>query len=461
MKQKPYDESPKRSALVIGAGIAGLAVAYYLKKHGVAVTILERRSVAGGVIRSQLERQKYLLEFGPTTFLSTAEPLVKLARELSIDSHIVTAEAANKARYVLRKGKLIPVPLHPAALLKSGTLSLFGKARLFAEPLMAKKGSEQESVASFVRRRGGKEVLDRLVDPFISGIYAGDVEQLEAESALPQLVNLEEEHGSLFKGMLRTQRTKARHTQQSFRWGMGTLPARLEELLRREIHCDTTIESVERLRNGRLFVRVEAPRRTFEADAVVIATPAWMTARIVAPLMPDVIAQLMNIPYAPIAIVHTAFPRAALQRSLDGFGFLVPRSEGVKLLGSIWTSALFSGRAPQDQVLLANYLGGATDPRVIELDEEEIVTHVMTGLERAGLVQSDPVFTHVKRLNHAIPQYTIGHRKRIEEIERTTVAQPGIFLAGNYLHGVSVADTIAGARKTADRMLKFLGVWSP
>ncbi|MBI4126288.1 MAG: protoporphyrinogen oxidase [Deltaproteobacteria bacterium] len=327
---------------------------------------------------------------------------------------------------------------------------------------MKSKSEGDESIASFVRRRAGREALERLADPFVSGVYAGDTEQLSTSSVFPQLIELERTYGSVFKGLMkRKKEQKGSSSLFSFRWGMGTLPARLEEVLRGCIQCDTTIDGMEQLPRGGLSIRAEAPRRTYEADAVVLATPSWMSARILAQLLPGVIAPLMAIPYAPLAVVHTVFRRSDLPRDLSGFGCLIPRCEGIRLLGSLWSSSLFSGRCPPDQALLTNYIGGMTDSRVIELEDHEILTHVMSGLETVLKITSQPHFVHMTRLVQAIPQYMIGHRERLAEIANFLVRQPNIFLTGNYFRGVSVADSIAHARETADKVLTHLGVWSP
>ncbi len=454
----------KGRVIVVGGGIAGLACAYYLRKHGLAVTLLERDRRVGGVMRTTLEEDRYLLEHGPSSFLSNAEPVHRLARELSLHEQLVTNRPEASTRYVVRRGRLEELPVGPR-FITSRALSLRGKCRLLLEPFVKSRAEGDESVAAFVRRRAGREVLEGLVDPFVSGVYAGDTEQLSMASVFPLGLELERDHGSLLKGFFRKRKEQPKTTTTSsffsFRWGMGTLPARLEEILRGNIHLNTTVDSMERLPCGDLCVRAEAPRRTFEANAVVLATPAWMSARMVAQLSPGVIAPLMAIPYAPIAVVHTVFRRSDIPRPLEGFGFLVPRREGIRLLGSLWSSSLFPGRCSPDQVFLTNYIGGAIDPRVVELEDHEILTHVMSGLETILGVTAQPRFVHVTRLVQAIPQYTIGHGERMTELTELLSGHPDIFLTGNYLRGISVAETIAHARETADRVLTRLGVWSP
>ncbi|MBI4211417.1 MAG: protoporphyrinogen oxidase [Deltaproteobacteria bacterium] len=450
----------RSKVIVIGAGMAGLAAAYFLKKCGLSVMVFERKAVAGGQVRTRLEEDRYLIELGPNSFLSSAEAVIKLARELSIDGQTIASQAASKQRYILHHKKLCPLPMGPKAFVSSRLFSLSGKARIFSECFVKSKTTGDESVASFIRRHFGNEALNHVVDPFVSGIYAGDVENLSAESIFPELVDMERAHGSLIRGFMK-KRSKTKHDLFSFRWGMGTLPARLEEVLRKDLYLNTTIESIERLPNGRLQVKVEAPRKCFDADAIVLATPAPVSARIMASLLPQAIPDLMAIPYAPIIVVHTAYKNQHLPKPLDGFGFLIPRKEGFKMLGSIWSSSLFIGRAPKDESLLTNYIGGATDQSALDMDDREILDHIQTGLETSLQITAAPVFTSLRRIQQAIPQYVIGHRERLNGIEREAEKAPGIFLTGNYFRGVSVSDTIEHARHTADKVLSHLGIRPP
>ncbi|PJA19850.1 MAG: protoporphyrinogen oxidase [Deltaproteobacteria bacterium CG_4_10_14_0_2_um_filter_43_8] len=456
-----FKRRPK--VVIVGAGIAGLACAYYLRKHGVSVKVLERNKMVGGCIRSAMIDNRYLLEYGPNSFLSTATPLLKLARELSVDSQMLTNPSDVSARFILHQGKLQLLPNGPKDFLSTKLLSFSAKMRALYEPWIKTKATTDESLASFVSRRAGQEILDVLVDPFVSGIYAGDPEQLSVQSVFPQLVEYEKLFGSVMKGMKKSKHAgqKVSHKMISFRWGMGTLPARLEEVLRNDICLNTEISSLERLQNGKLSLRQEEPRRSYEAEAVVLSAPASVAANILSGLSKEIVTPLVNIPYAPIAVIHTAFKKQSIKHPLKGFGFLIPRKEKVRLLGSVWSSSLFEGRCPKDEVLLTHFIGGMQDPTAIELDDHELLHHVREGLELALGIESEPTFVKVKRYTSAIPQYTLGHQQRKDAIQEALANVPGVFLTGNYFSGISVSDTIEHARHTAHQVLDHLGVWKP
>lgn len=447
--------------VVIGAGIAGLSAAHYLKKRGVDVEIIEREKFFGGAVRSALKDDRYLIELGPNAFLANAEPVTKLARDLSIEPLIVGSDELSKNRYIYRGGRLHKLPMNPFAFLGSRLISTAGKLRAMFEPFVRSKSKDDETLAQFVERRAGKEILEALVDPFASGVWAGDPRQLEMKSVLPKFVEIERECGSVMKGMKKLKREGETNTERkkglySFRWGLGTLTARLEEELRGKLKLGAAALSIEKGRDGGFKVRVEGQVLPILADAVVIATPAPQTAGILAALSSEIVEPLSSIPYSPLAVVHTAFKTTDIPKKLDGFGVLIPRGEGIRLLGSIWASAIFPGRCPKDEELLTNYIGGATDAGLIDLSDEDITKEVLDGLKKTMGITASPKFIYVKRVAQAIPQYNLGHAKNIGIIQNELEKIPGVFLTGSYFDGVSVSDTIANARSEVDRVFSYL-----
>lgn len=442
-----------KHTIIIGGGIAGLSAAYYLKKHGVEITLLERESSVGGAIRTVLKHDRYLLELGPNTFLSSSDAIHELSRELSIDHQLVANET--KKRFVFHGAKLREVPTGPVQFLKSSILSRRGKLRVLFEPFIRKRADGDESLAAFVTRRAGRELLEALVDPFVSGVYAGDPYQLEIKSVFPRIVEIEQKYGSLFKGMRHLKGDVGSRSLLSFKWGMESLPSRLHDLMQRNIRTNASVENIERLPSGKWMVYTTPHGEGIAADAVTIATPACEAGRLLMPHAPDIFSPMMGIPYVSLAVVHTVFRRMEIANALDGFGFLIPRKEKIRLLGSIWSSSLFPNRAPNGETLLTSFIGGATDPHAVDLDDHELLTHVLSGLEQTMDIRVQPRFYHITRIPQAIPQYTMGHSSRLNEINSCLKKLPGIFLTGSYFTGISVADTIAHSKGVAESVRSF------
>jgi len=445
-----------KHVIIIGGGIAGLTTAYCLKKAGFDVTLIERNSYVGGAIRTVFKHNRYLLELGPNTFLSNSDIIISLSRTLGVEGHLVSNPKAAQKRYLYRNKALHALPFGPKAFLRSPIMSYLGKARLLIEPLIRSKSPDHESLAAFVQRRAGKELLEALVDPFVSGVYAGDPYQLEVRSVFPRLIEIERECGSILMGMKRLRGNLGGNDLLSYCWGMETLPSRLYDMLKKSIRTDTGVETIEQPTDKKWLVRLDTYGETIEADAVVIATQASEAARLLVPHAAEIFKPLMGIPYVPMAVVHTAYGRRDIPVKMDGFGFLIPRREKVRLLGSIWSSSLFPNRAPQGEALLTSFIGGATDPHAINLDDHELLAHAGSGLEQTMGIRAEPHFHHITRIAQAIPQYTIGHAARLEAIADGTQKLPGIFLTGSYFRGISVADTIAHARETAYLIQSYL-----
>jgi oxygen-dependent protoporphyrinogen oxidase len=445
-----------RHVLVIGGGIAGLSAAYYLKKNGVQVTLIERGSSVGGAIRTILKHERYLLEMGPNTFLSSSETIFNLSREIGIENKLVTNQSAAKKRYLFRKNCLHELPVGPKQFLRSPVMSIPGKMRVMIEPFIRSKSTAGESLAGFVRRRAGKELLEALVDPFVSGVWAGDAYQLEMKSVFPRLLEIEDEFGSIMKGMRALKGAFGNNNLVSYYWGMQTLPARIHDILGTSVRTDSAIEAIEPREDGTWMAHIDSHGETVEADAIVITTHANEAAELLVPHSREIFQPLMGIPYVSLAVVHTAYRRSEIPRDVGGFGFLIPRREKVRMLGSIWSSSLFPNRAPHGEVLLTNFIGGATDPYINDIDDNDLLTHIGVGLEKTMEICAEPRFYNVKRIPQAIPQYTMGHSSRLQKIEACLKKVPGIFLGGSYFGGISIVDTINHSKKVARSVLAYL-----
>lgn len=446
----------RRVTVIIGGGIAGLTTAWHLKKAGIPFTLLEQSSSVGGCIRT-INEHGYMLELGPNTFLNSSRELWNLARSLGLkSSKIETPSKVGKKRYIFKNEKLIPVPAGPNILF-SPILSASAKLRLFKEPFIKRSNVKDESLSSFIRRRLGDEVLETLVTPFVSGIYAGDPDKLSIRAIFPKLVEVEEKYGSIFKGMKALKGDIKSSGLGSFTNGIGTLTQTIESKIQNSVIKNARVTRVEKL-NGcyNVYYDVDGETKRVLADVLIVATPAYTTAKLLAEVSDEISSSLSKIEYAPIVVVHTGFNRDEVPFKLDGFGFLVPRKQKIRLLGSLWSSTLFDNRAPEGKVLFTNFIGGMLDPEAIDLTNDDLMRTVQKDLGKILGIKKDPDFACITRYTHAIPQYQIGHTAKIFNIEKTLSTLDGLFLTGSYFRGISVAGTIEHANMIADKAIEYI-----
>lgn len=451
--------------LVVGAGISGLVCAYALRKAGVDARIVEATERPGGLIRSE-RRDGYLLELGPQSFSSTAQ-ILDLCRELGMQEQVV--EAPSRApRFLLLNGQLRAVPLSPPAFFASSLFSAGTKWRVLRDVFgsSAPPESGDESVAAFVRRKFSEELLDKLVGPFVSGIYAGDAEKLSVRAAFPQLYEAERSAGSIVRGMIRAAKSKPkpRHKPalQTFRDGNETLVKALAASLGSALRAETSITEISlenpesaasKARKIHVGLLTKNSAEQISADTLVLATPTSVSAKLLQPFARDVAAALKEIEYARVAVVSLGYPKSAIARSLEGFGFLIPRPEKIRTLGTVWNSSLFPNRAPAEHVLLTSFAGGATDPGIAELAAEEISSIVHGELATILKIQSAPAFINVTVYSSALPQYNLGHAQRVASIQKLNAVFPNIFLTGNYTGGPAIGACIEQALSVAESVL--------
>lgn len=458
---------PDKQVLVIGAGVSGLATAFGLHRAGCNVAVLEGASRVGGCVWSERTPEGYLVENGPNSLLNLNPEVDGLCRELGLEGDRVLQQAGSRRRYLVKDRTLVPVPTRLADVPASPLWGVWAKVRALAEP-MIRPGDDRldESVAGFVRRRFGPEMVDYGVEPFVAGIFAGNPEDLSMASSFPQLVALERTYGSVVWGLLRTRlrQGRARRPLQvfSFRHGVGQLPQALHAALGSRVMTGARVHSVVReVRDGipRFLVRADlgGQTRLFSADYLVVATPADVAAKLVADLSPPLSDQLEQIPYAPVAVVHLGVLRAGLQRLPPGSGCLVPKREGLRILGSLWSSNVYPDRAPDGCVLLTNYVGGMRDPDVLKWTDEDLVGVVSESLRDLVGLTVPPDFVRVVRHPRAIPQYLIGHGPRVATIERLLGPLDGLYLTGSYLRGVSVRDCLTQGLRLADVIARRIG----
>jgi len=452
-------------AIVIGAGISGLACAYTLRQRGIDAQLFEASERVGGVIRS-VARDGFLFELGPQSFALT-EPLRKLSRELRIEGQLLPAPT-KLPRYLLLDGQLAPAPLSPPAFVTSPLFSRRTKWSVLRDALGHSKPPADtagggESVAHFVRRKFSDELLEKLVGPFVSGIYAGDPEKLELRSAFPQLYAAENAHGSIIRGLLRTKRRGGKaQILATFEHGNQTLVDALASNLGAALHLGVaaTIVTLSPFgARGRFLVHFakaqesSAPANSVYADHVIIATPASAAGKLLGNLDEALPRLLGGVEYAPVAVVSLGYRRTAITNCLDGFGFLAPRSSRLRILGCVWNSSLFPGRASEGTVLLTSFVGGTFDKGACQLSATELEDLVHQELRRILGISEAPIGSNVRVWSHAIPQYDLGHYRRAQTLQQKLAAFPGLALAGNYLDGPAVGGVVDRAIRIADCVL--------
>ena len=454
-------------SIIIGAGISGLATAYYLKKAGSNVLLLESSERVGGVIQS-FDADGFWLERGPNSLRGTHE-LLDLVDDLQLHGQLLTANPKAPA-YVYWQKALHPVPMSPPALISTKLLSTRGKLRLLREPFIAgRRDPGEESLASFVRRRLGNEILERLVAPFVSGVYAGDPEHLSVQASFARLAELEASAGSLVKGgikAMRAAKAKAEPPKRSlrayrlcsFERGLQTLTEALAKALGEGVLTSANVVSIAQNASAKYQVTFEHSQQTqtVEATSLVLATPSQVAAQLLQAVAPELTPLLRAIPYTTIAAVPLAYRREQVAHPFDGFGFLAPRGQGLRTLGSIWNSSLFVNRAPDGFVLTNDFIGGETDRTAVQLSDDELTRIVHQDLKSVLGITGEPRRLPISRWKRAIPQYNLGHAARVVAIESALAKRPGLQLAGNYLHGISIGDCLKNGQGIAEALQQWM-----
>ena len=456
----------RTDVVVIGAGISGLSLAHYLRRRGIDVNLLECDDRAGGKIQTH-RHGNFLVESGPNSLLETSPLLSELIADLGIEQEQIFTQRLAKNRYVAREGVLHPLPLHPAALIGSRLFSTRAKLRLLREPFVHPRlAGEEESLAAFVERRLGREFLEYAVDPFVAGIFAGTPEKLGVESAFPKLFALEKKYGSLIKGALlggRERRKREGTSKQkarmfAFRQGMGTLVDSLVAGVGDSLQLDVKVREIEEAEDG-YAVAVEDRSRAWRVRArcLAFAIPAHAYADLSFRFDFPLRTALSRITYPPVSIVFFGYDNPPGGRVLDGFGCLIPRRENRQILGTIWNSSLFPGRAPERGVALTTFVGGSRQPQVAMLEDDELVDLVRDELQDLLGIGGHPQEVQVIRWPRAIPQYGLKHGDLTAKLAAFEELHPGIYFSGNFRNGISAPDCVEQSHGLSLQIAEFLG----
>jgi oxygen-dependent protoporphyrinogen oxidase len=468
-----------RKVAIVGGGITGLAAAYFLQERGhgaVEYRLIESAPSFGGKIVSAHENG-FIVEGGPDSFITQKTAALDLCRALGLGNQLIGTNNAARQVFVWSRGRLQPMPegvmlIVPGKItpfLKSSLISWRGKLRMGLDTVIPpRRGDGDETLAHFVRRRLGTEALDKIAEPMIAGIYVADAENLSLKSTFPRFLDMERKYGSLIRGVMQQRRANSGSNGRSANGKSApsmfmTLTGGLQQLTEALVaHLNPEALWVNR-RVVALNREAEAYELTLDngnrirADAVVLATPAYVTAELLREMDPVLASSLQHIRYVSTATVSLGYKRAEVDHPLDGFGFVVPRSERRKIIACTWSSTKFNHRAPEDHVLLRAFVGGAHAEYLAEQDDDALAGMVRTELRAMMGIQATPVLTRVYRWHKANPQYEVGHQERVASIDRLVGRHPGLYVAGAAYHGVGIPDCIQDGAHVADQIVNGRG----
>ncbi len=444
--------------LIVGGGISGLSLAWWLAEAGLAVEIWEADDRIGGKIRST-QQGGYLTERAASMLMNFRPEVEQLIHQAGLgDIKTPRTRTAEAHRYLLQKDQLRALPLQLGAMLLSPIWSLRGKLRLLAEPFIPAGTHEHETVSQFIKRRLGQEMLEKAMEPFVAGTLAADPDQVSASATLPRLTALERRYGSITAGILIHKlfhrRTACATDTFSFRGGMGVLADTLSRHPGIRLRAGHRVAELTRGPQGWQVTATTANgQRTRHVHQVVLATPAPVAGNLTAPLDAELAELLQGIPYSPVTVVHMGMDQNSVGHPLDGAGFLTPRAAKVPLTGNLWMSSLFHGRVPSGKVLLSSYLGGARSPHVRDWNNEKALAETLRTLRPLLKLKSDPEMVRIDRHERALPLYHGAYQVRLRAIANRLQRLPGLYLEANYRGGVSVRDRIACGHRAAHQIL--------
>lgn len=456
MQQAGLNTTPveKCDAVVIGGGISGLAIAHVLARSGKRVELIESSGRLGGAVKTET-KDGFLCEAGPNSMLVKSEAVWKFIHELGLSDSLVEANAIANKRFLVKQGKVVPLPQSPAGGITTPLYSIGEKFRLLAEPFIGKSKLADESVTSFVSRRMGSAFLEYGISALVSGIYAGNPDALSIRHAFPKVWNLEQTHGSLIGGAIKLKRQRKRSGIIPFKSRMISFQNGLQELVEAlrsvdSLKATTGCETRSISRNGSGSWKVEyaanGQDRTLEAKRVILATP--LDAYNALPFEDGLKQRIesIDIPeHPPLSTLVLGFDRSQINHPLDGFGVLFPRMENRFCLGAIFSSTLFPGRAPDGKVSLMCFIGGVQQPENGELPTPELVAQTLKDLTPLLDIKGQPEFTYHTFWPRAIPQYNVGHGFFLEKLEEIEQEFPGLHLQGNFRGGPGLNDCLESA----------------
>jgi len=464
--------------VIVGGGIAGLATAYFAleraKKVGqnIHLLLLDEKNRLGGCILTE-KVDDFVIEGGPDCFLYEKPWALALCDKLGLGDRILNTNE-NRRTFILSNGRLhelpegfmLMVPTSFMPFINSSLISWPGKIRMAMDYFIPRKQSnKEESLAEFVRRRLGNEALEKIAEPLVAGIHAGTPETMGLKSTFPRFLQIEEEYGSLIRGMLARRKMALQWQRKegpkrtmflTLQGGLGEWIDRLRESIGEErIGLRKKVAGLKRTGKGNYDIQL-SDGTSLKTDSIILATPAFITAKIVEEMDPKLSENLLTIPYVSSTTVSLAYRRSQVHHPLDAFGFIIPRSEKRRIMASTWTSVKFNHRAPKDAVLLRAFVGGANNEELVNLDDEEMLRMVREELRDIMGVEGDPILARIYRWEKSMPQYLVGHLEKVAQIEERTNIQPGLFLTGCAYKGIGISDSVHDAEIIAEKAMEYL-----
>ncbi len=465
--------------IIIGGGISGLATAYYLQQQAQAknlsltYTLIEKQPTFGGKIITDTA-DGFVIEGGPDSFISQKPWARQLCQELGLQERLIGTNDEQRKTFILHKNRLqalpdgvmliIPTRFMPFAL--SPLISPWGKLRMGLDLFIpSKSDDEDESLADFIRRRLGNEALEKIAEPLMAGIYVADPTTLSLQSTFPRFRQIEKKYGSLIKGMLAQQKATSKSTQpklplfMTLRGGLTELVTTLVSKLKGELLTNQTVTRLEYEPTASQPYQVQlANGQIYRANAVILATPAFVAADLLKPHHPALAEKLKNIRYLSTATVSLAFNKAEISHPLNGFGFVIPKKEDTRLMACTWVSTKFSHRAPTDQILLRVFIGGYSHEDLVDLPDDELLSVVKEELKKIMGITARPTRQRLYRWPNGNAQYDVGHLERVAEIASLVQETfPQLYLTGSAFLGVGLPDCIYQGQQTAEKVSQDFG----
>lgn len=451
---------------ILGAGISGLTTAYWLNKNGYDVKILEAGNEPGGSMRTSTENN-FLIDYGPNSGLETTPLIRQIVDEVGLSNEMVYASESSNKRYILRNGELHALPTSPPAFLKTKLFSTKAKIRLLAEPFIGKSNDGYyQSMSEFVQRRLGQEFLDYAIDPFVSGVFAGDPSKLSVKSAFPKLYRLEELYGGLIKGLIKGAKERKQRAEQSkqsakmfsFINGMQSFPKAIAHKLNDKILYDCRVQSVERKisdegkKEWKIIYEHNGQILESNSELILSTVPAYIASKIFNSIDSELSDHLDKIYYPPVMVLYLGFNKENIGRPLDGFGYLIPSKENKTYLGAIWSSSIFPNRCADENAAFTLFIGGARAPHLFEMGKEKLIEKVLNEFKSSMNISGDPVILKESLWFKAIPQYNVGYIEHENYFDKFEKENPGLFLGGNYRGGISVGDCVKNSEIILNRI---------